>query len=199
MNLENIVTIEKLYGKLPKIYHDCLSEGMAETDDYRTYSIDLFNVEQVSKISVAPEDCEIDEMKPVALEGLIPIASFHNVDLWVLDNQRGGRIIRVPHDDNEASLFAPSMEAWIYRLCLEEASDFPDEDEVVQAGLARWGKFLSRYAPAWGEHIIKLSKTPYSEDSNGVISDSEVENILRKEFKEEELLGYVKFLRLEKF
>lgn len=199
MKSDIINTLEKLHGKLPKIYYDCINEGITENHEYKTYSIELFSAENILSINVAPEDCEIDEMKPVALDGLIPIANLHDVDLWVLDNRRGGRVIRVPHDDNEAHIYAPSFEAWIYRLCLEEAADFPDEDEIVLRGLLRWGEFLSRYVKSWGEHLIKLSQMTLPDNAIGVIKERDLDYILKQEFKLEEIEGYVDFLRLEEF
>lgn len=182
-----IDSIEVRTGKLPKAYIEWLENGVTGDEKYSMYSLEWIGTTNILNIEISPEG---------ALDGILPIGIFHGVALWCLDNKRGGRVILCPHDDIVASLYAPSVEGWLYRNCLEQAYDFCDEDEIVLKQLKLWAKLIEPSKPEWAEHIYKLAESEVKEfgDYIGVIDESEVSRIVECEFGQEYINGYVEFL-----
>ena len=143
--------IEFRVGEIPESYREWIEKGVTTDDSYDMYLLEWVSISDVLKIEIAPEG---------TLEGIIAIGIFHGVSLWCLDNKNGGRVILCPHDDIVAELYAPPVEGWIYRICLEEASNFCDEDEIVQKQLFLWATLIEKSKPIWAEHITKLAKLP---------------------------------------
>lgn len=191
MRLKTVRDIEVSVGKLPESYCEWIEKGVTTDDAYTMYLLDWISSSEVLQFEIAPEG---------ALEGIIPIAVLDGVDLWCLDNKNGGRMILCPHDDIVAALYAPSIEGWIYRICLGEASDFCDEDVVVQKQLLLWATLLEKSKPVWAEHIKTLAKSQATDmgEYYGVISKQEVKDIITKEFGPEYARGdKVEFLKPE--
>lgn len=187
MVTKEIENIERSIGKLPKSYRDWIEQGITKDSSYNMYLLEWISSSNLLKIEIAPEG---------VLDGILPIGVFHGVAFWCLDNKNNGRVILCPHDDIVADFYAPSVEGWIYRICLQEASNFCDEDEIVQKQLQLWASLLEESKPTWAEHIMLLAKSKVKNmgQHSGVISDEEVEAIIAKEFGSEYLTEKVEFL-----
>ena len=182
VRLKTVRDIEISVGKLPESYCEWIEKGVTTDDSYNMYLLDWISGSEVLKLEIAPEG---------VLEGILPIAVFHSVDFWCLDNKNGGRVILCPHDDIVAELYAPSVEGWMYRVCLGEASDFCDEDEIVQKQLILWATLIEKSKPIWAEHIKTLAQSQAKDigEYYGVISKQEVNDIMTKEFGSEYVRG----------
>ena len=186
---KTIQKIEEKFGKLPDAYRQWILLGVTGDASFALCSVDWIEADSVLDVHVVQEPEQ-------GLPGIFPIASFYSVCLWCIDNHRGGRVILCPHDDVMAKLYAPSVVAWAYRICLEEAANFTDEDDIVREKLVLWAGLIQGSQPAWAAQIIELAGLPEQkfDYGTGVISRREVDEIILHSFGQEYLDGEVEFL-----
>lgn len=189
MTTNEIENIEQNVGRLPKSYRKWIEQGVTKDSAYNMYTLEWISSSHVLNVDIGQEED--------VLKGILPIGVFHGVAFWCLDNTNEGRVILCPHDDIVADLYAPSVEGWLYRICLTEAANFCDEDDVVQEQLQRWASLLEGPKPNWAEHIKVLAQAQVKNmgGHTGVIADEEVEAIIAKEFGSEYLTEKVMFLK----
>lgn len=187
----DISNIEGELGKFPETYREWIVKGVTNDEAYNFYSLEWIPSDRILDLA-----CNSEENY---LPGIVPIGILFDVELWCLDLKNGGQAILCPHDGIVADLYAPSIEAWLYRICLTEASDYADEDEIVQKQLLIWSKLLTSNSPKWGEHVRSLSETSAtnSGDNYGSITRNDVNLIIEKEFGPKYLGSNVEFLILE--
>ncbi|MFZ6874482.1 SMI1/KNR4 family protein [Undibacterium sp. Di27W] len=188
--MEKIIKkIEKKFGKLPEAYRQWILLGVTSDERFTLCSVDWIEAASVLDVHVVQEPEQ-------GLPGIFPIASFYSVCLWCIDNHMGGRVILCPHDEVMAKLYAPSVVAWAYRMGLEEAANFTDEDDIVRGKLVLWAGLIQDSQPEWAAHIVQLAGLPEQrfEYGTGVISRQEVDEIILKSFGQVYLDGEVEFL-----
>ena len=174
-----IESVERVVGPLPSSYRDWVERGIPEDEGYELYSVEWMPVSHILGTEIAPDE--------PFLPGIFPVATYHGLSLWCIDNQNGGRVILCPHDDYLAELYAPNVDAWICRSCMEMATDFPDEIEEIQRQLIAWGELLRETSTGWGSHLLELAKIePTDIEGNlAVIAKSEVDSWVERELGEE--------------
>ncbi len=187
----DISNIESELGKLPETYRTWIMKGVTNDEGYDFYSLDSIPSDRILDI--------VRNREENYLPGIVPIGILFDLELWCLDLQNGCRVILCPHDDIVADLYAHSIEAWLYRICLTEATNYCDEDEIEHKQLLLWSNLLSSCSPKWSEHIRSLSEISATNngDNYGSINRDDVNLIIEKEFSSEYLGTNVEFLVLE--
>ncbi|BDD11717.1 hypothetical protein FUAX_41490 (plasmid) [Fulvitalea axinellae] len=174
--------IENKFGALPSLYKKWISQNVPYNQEYN--ASDYLAWLKPSQI-LDKDNYEFDGETP--RDELMILGLCHEDAIWFLDTKNGTVIIWILF--HEATLYAPNLSGWIFRVCLDLACGFYDDGQETITTIHNLSSLIATHSPRLTEQLKTIINRPITigEHFNSLLTEQECDSMIIKEFGQEYL------------